>query len=130
MTIGKAAAEAGVNVQTIRYYERTGLVPAPSRTPSGYRAYGPDTVRLVRFIKHAQELGFTLAEVEELLKLREDRVSPCADVRAAAVAKVKAIEWKIDRLVAMREALCALIACCDSNGSARSCPILETLDAS
>lgn len=129
MRIGKVAAEAGVNVQTLRYYERRGLLPEPERGTSGYRAYDPDTVRLVRFIKRAQELGFTLREIEDLLELRQ---SPRrgADVRALAAAKVSDIEHRIRQLRAMRSALWGLVEACDCERGAPTCPIIEALDHS
>lgn len=129
MRIGKVAAEAGVNIQTLRYYERRGLVPEPQRGNSGYRAYDPDTVRLVRFIKRAQELGFTLREIEDLIELRQ---SPRrgAEVRAVAAAKVEDIERRIRQLKAMRKALGGLIEACDCEDGAPTCPIIEALDDS
>ena len=91
MRMGEVARQAGVNIQTLRYYERRGLLPEPERGTSGYRAYDPDTVRLVRFIKRAQELGFTLREIDDLIELRQ---SPRrgTEVRAVAFAKVEDIE--------------------------------------
>ncbi|HEV2086572.1 MAG TPA: MerR family transcriptional regulator [Gemmatimonadales bacterium] len=129
MRIGKAAAAAGVNVQTLRYYERRGLLPEPERGNSGYRAYDPDTVRLVRFIKRAQELGFTLREIEDLIELRQ---SPRrgVEVRAVAAAKVEDIEHRIRQLEAMRKALGGLVATCDCEGGTVACPIIEALDDS
>ena len=129
MRIGKVAAAAGVNIQTLRYYERRGLLPEPARSNSGYRAYDPDTVRLVRFIKRAQELGFTLREVEDLIELRQ---SPRrgAEVRALAAAKVSDIEHRIQQLRAMRSALGGLVEACDCEGGAPTCPIIEALDES
>jgi Hg(II)-responsive transcriptional regulator len=124
---GEVAAKAGVNVQTLRYYERRGLLREPGRRPSGYRAYSPDAVRIIRFIKRGQELGFTLAEIEELLRLRSDKQSACSEVRAAAEAKIRDIEERIRHLRAMRHALNELISSC-AEGSPRSCPILEALD--
>jgi Hg(II)-responsive transcriptional regulator len=129
MRIGKVAAEAGVNVQTLRYYERRGLVPEPERGSSGYRAYDPDTVRLVRFIKRAQELGFTLREIEDLIELRH-RPRRGADVRAVAAAKVEDIERRIRQLKAMGKALGGLVAACDCEGGSLTCPIIEALDDS
>jgi len=112
MRIGEVAARAAVNIQTLRYYERRGLLPEPQRGSSGYRAYGPDAVRLVRFIKRAQELGFTLREIEDLIELRE---SPRrgAEVHAVAAAKVEDIERRIQQLRAMRKALGGLVEACD-----------------
>ncbi len=125
---GEVAAKAGVNVQTLRYYERRGLLKEPERRSSGYREYEPDAVRLVRFIKRSQELGFTLKEIEELLRFREDRRASCADVRAAAQAKIEDIERKVENLRAMKRALAVLVKSCSSEGSTRECPILEALD--
>ena len=128
MRIGEVAAKAGVNIQTLRYYERRGLLKEPERRPSGYREYRADTVRLIRFVKRAQEIGFTLAEIEELLRLREDHSSSCAEVRSAAIAKIEDINRKIQSLQAMKRALRILVSSCRSNGSVRECPILESLD--
>lgn len=128
LRIGQVAAKAGVNIQTLRFYERRGLVPAPSRHPSsGYRSYTPETVALVRFIKQAQELGFTLREVEELLRLRGQSATPCAEVEAAAKAKLDAIDAKVRQLLSMREALAPLAEACSAN-RAPTCPLLESLD--
>jgi MerR family mercuric resistance operon transcriptional regulator len=128
LRIGEVARRAGVNIQTLRYYERRGLMKKPDRTPSGYRQYSPEAVRLIRFVKRAQELGFTLVEVEELLRLREDQRASCAQVRSAARAKVEDIDRKIKSLGRMKRALGVLIASCTSEGSTRRCPILEALD--
>ncbi len=125
---GEVAAQAGVNVQTLRYYERRGLLKEPERRPSGYREYPPDTVRRIRFIKRAQELGFTLTEIEDLLRLRDDQELACAEVRSAAETKMEDIEQKIRQLRAMKRALGVLVATCATEGSPRHCPILEALD--
>jgi len=129
MRIGEVAARAAVNIQTLRYYERRGLLPEPQRGSSGYRAYGPDAVRLVRFIKRAQELGFTLREIEDLIELRE---SPRrgAEVRAVAAAKVEDIERRIQQLGAMRKALGGLVEACDCESGTLTCPIIEALNDS
>jgi Hg(II)-responsive transcriptional regulator len=125
---GEVAAQAGVNVQTLRYYERRGLLKEPERRASGYREYPADAVQLIRFIKRAQELGFTLSEIEDLLRLRDDQDSACAEVRSAAEAKIEDIEQKIRHLRAMKRALGVLVASCATEGSPRHCPILEALD--
>lgn len=125
---GQVAVLAGVNVQTLRYYERRGLLKEPERRPSGYREYPPEAVQLIRFIKRAQELGFTLSEVEDLLRLRADQESACAEVRSAAEAKIESIEQKIRHLRAMKRALDQLVASCATESSPRHCPILEALD--
>jgi len=128
--IGAVAAQAGVNIQTIRYYERRRLLRAPKRRASGYRVYSTDAVRRVRFIKGAQELGFSLDEVAELLRLRDDRRSGCASVRTAARTKIGEIEEKVNRLRRMKKALAVLVRSCASDGSTRECPILEALEDS
>jgi MerR family copper efflux transcriptional regulator len=129
MKIGEVADRGGVNLQTIRYYEREGLLPQPPRLPSGYRVYTQPTVRRVRFIKRAQELGFTLAEIRELLSLRLDHERDRSEVRAIAEAKVADIEQKIRALSSMKEALVRLTEHCSGHGPASECPILESLDS-
>lgn len=126
--IGQLASAANVNVQTLRYYERRGLLTEPDRTPAGHREYPEDAIRRVRFIKRAQELGFALAEIEELLRFREDRSASCSEVRAAARIKIADIDHKIGSLRAMRRALAILERSCAGDGSTRECPILEALD--
>jgi Hg(II)-responsive transcriptional regulator len=130
MRTGEVAAEAGVNIQTLRYYERRGILPRPKRTLSGYRSYAPDAVALIRFIKRAQELGFTLTEIEDLLRLRSDNRASCARVKIAAQAKLDDIDAKIDSLTAMKGALHQLLTSCARNERQRQCPLLESLDAS
>ncbi len=127
MRIGAAAEQAGVNVQTLRYYERRGLLPRPSRRASGYRDFRDESVRIVRFVKRAQDLGFTLDEVEELLRLRNDKRRDRARVRAVAESRISQIEGKIAELQAMKKALARLVHCCHE-GSSLDCPILEALD--
>ncbi len=124
---GEVARAAGVNVETLRYYERRGILAEPTRRRSGQREYPADTVDIVRFIKRAQELGFTLAEIEDLLALRESRSRACGDVRAAATTKIAEIEAKIRNLRAIKRALTTLVKSCDGE-SERECPILEALD--
>jgi MerR family transcriptional regulator, mercuric resistance operon regulatory protein len=128
MRIGEVAERAGVNVQTLRYYERRGLLPSPTRRPSGYREYTMDTVRLVRFIKRAQELGFSLDDVGELIELRENLSRSRVAVRSVAVRKVADIAARIRRLAAMQKALEQLIATCECTGASRSCSIIEALN--
>ncbi|MBA3759122.1 MAG: MerR family transcriptional regulator [Gemmatimonadales bacterium] len=130
MRIGEVAAGAGVNIQTLRYYERRGLLPRPRRHGSGYREYEPDTIRLVRFIKRAQELGFTLNEIADLIRLRQNDRRRSTQVRALATAKLEDIELKIHRLGAMRQALQVLVEECACEGRAPACPIIEALDDS
>jgi MerR family mercuric resistance operon transcriptional regulator len=128
MRTGELAAHAGVNVRTVRFYERRGILPKPGRTSSGYRVYSTEAVRLIRFIKRAQELGFTLDELEELLRLRSDRRASCSAVKAAGEAKMTAVDAKIGSLKAMKRALAVLLASCDRNDRDRECPILEALE--
>ena len=127
MRIGAAATQAGVNVQTLRYYERRGLLPRPPRRTSGYREFPADAVRIVRFIKRAQDLGFTLDEIEELLRLRTDKRRDRTRIRAVAARRVRDIERRIAELQAMNAALSHLVHCCE-HGSTLECPIIEALD--
>ena len=127
MWISEAAAQAGVNVQTIRYYERRGLLPRPVRRTSGYRELDPEAVRRVRFIKRAQDLGFTLDEIAELLKLRAARPQSRARVRAIADRRRMQVEQKIAELTRMRDALQMLSSQCQHGGTLH-CPIIEALD--
>ena len=126
MRIGEAASEAGVNVQTLRYYERRGLLKDPKRQPSGYRAYSEDSVRIVRFIKRAQELGFTLTDVADLLRLTVDGAR-CEDVQSVASAKLVDLDGKITALSVMREALVDLLGQCRRRKRRVSCPLLAAL---
>jgi len=128
MQIGRVAAQAGVNVQTLRYYERRGLLPRPPRTETNYRAYPDDAVLRVRFIKRAQELGFSLMEIKELLSLRAAPRAKCADVLQRAELKIDDIDDKIATLRRMRRALSKLMAECHGSLPVTKCPILEALD--
>jgi DNA-binding transcriptional MerR regulator len=127
MRIGEIAREAGVNIQTLRYYERRGLLEAPRRTPSGYRSYAAETIRVVRFVKRAQGLGFSLAEIGELLRPRGGRARSRERVRAQASARLRDIDEKLRCLAAMRAALAALVESCRCGG-VPECPILEALE--
>jgi len=127
MRTSEMAAAAEVNVQTLRYYERRGLLPVPARRGARYRDYDAGALRRVRFIKRAQELGFTLDEIRELLELRERRGN-AADVQQVAVGKIIAINARMRRLAAMRAALSALVNACECNGTPRECPIIEALN--
>ena len=128
MRIGEVAAAAGCNIPTLRYYERRGLLREPQRTDSGYREYPPETVRIVRFIKRAQELGFTLHEIEELLRLRNGEATRQGEIRAIAEAKMRDIEEKQARLQAMHDALGGLLQSCRTRRASPSCPILDALN--
>ena len=125
LTIGSLADEAGVNVETIRYYQRRGLMPEPDKPAQGYRRYDATTVKRVRFIKRAQALGFTLEEIGGLLKL--DEAHACAETRELASHKLQTIETKLADLVAMRKALTALLCQCDAGAMKGNCPIIHAL---
>ncbi|HEX9728064.1 MAG TPA: MerR family DNA-binding protein [Gemmatimonadales bacterium] len=127
LTIGRVAASAGVNLQTVRYYERRGLLPAPPRSRAGYRQYGGDTVSRLRFIKRAQELGFQLEEIKELLDLRVEHGDACTAVEAKAQAKIDTVDGKIRELRRLRAVLASLVASCAARELTADCPILETL---
>ena len=128
LTIGEVAAQARVQIETIRYYERRGLVARPPRSVSNYRRYPQDTVRRVQFIKRAQELGFSLKDIKALLSLRAAPEAECGEIRAHAEAKIKAIDAKIDSLMAMKSALSTLVVACSGQGPVTECPILESLE--
>jgi Hg(II)-responsive transcriptional regulator len=128
MKIGEVASRAGVNIDTIRYYERRGLLDEPERRPSGYREYPPETPRIVRFIKRAQDLGFTLTEIQDLLRLRDGRTARRSVARQLAEAKLKDIDEKLAHLQAMRSALYRLLEECACENGHPSCPIIESLD--
>jgi len=117
-----------VGVETVRFYERRGLIANPPRGESGYRQFPDETVLRIRFIKKAQELGFTLNEIMEMLALRVDRTAKCEDVRKRAESKIDQIEEKICTLCAMKEALIELTAACRAGKTINECPILENFD--
>ncbi len=128
LTIGTLAKAAQVNLQTVRYYEREGLLPAPPRKPSGYRIFSSDAVRRVRFIKRAQELGFSLKQIKELLSIRIDPASDCSGIQKLARAKVVDIEEKIRTLQGMKKVLGKLATACPGSGPLGECPILESFE--
>jgi MerR family mercuric resistance operon transcriptional regulator len=127
MRIGALAALAGVPTATVRYYERRGLSAAPPRTSGGDRRYGADTAECLRFIKRAQELGFTLQEVEELLALKVTDPHSCAAVEAAARGKIADVERRLVELERLRAALGRLVSACSSRVPTAECPVLEML---
>lgn len=128
MTIGELARRAGVNVQTVRYYERRGLLREPPRSESGYRQYKPEAVARIQFIKRAQLLGFSLGEITELLSLRVSSGSNCDEVLRKAEAKRREIDEKIAALDDMRRSLDRLILACEARESTEECPILARLE--
>lgn len=128
LTIGKLAKRAQVNIDTIRYYERLGLIPPPSRRESGYRQYGEDSVARIQFIRHAKQLGFSLHEISELLSLRIDPQTTCGDIKKKIEPKISEIREKILDLQQMEKTLNKLVRMCEGNKGAGECPILEALD--
>ncbi|HKJ93119.1 MAG TPA: heavy metal-responsive transcriptional regulator [Longimicrobiales bacterium] len=129
MRIGRLAAQADVNVQTVRYYERRGLLPEPERTRSGYREYGRDDLLRLRFIRRAKDLGFTLTEVKELLDLRVGPRATADDVRLRAQAKLATTRARIDALQQIEAALSRLVASCDAHGSPDQCALIHAIEA-
>lgn len=127
LTIGQLAKAAGVGVETVRFYERTGVLEAPGRRPSGYRQFTADDARRIRFVKRAQQLGFTLKEVKELLALNDDPDADPAEVRAKAAAKVADIKAKVRDLLRVQAHLEELRDACPGHGPASGCPILHAL---
>lgn len=130
LTVSRLAKAAGVELSTIRYYERRGLVRPARRRPSGYREYDAESVGRVRFIRHAQGLGFTLHEVAGLLRLRVAPGMDCAAVRARASAKLADVKTRLAELERLRDALAELVAACPASGPVTHCTILDTLDSS
>lgn len=128
LRISEVAAEAGVNQQTLRYYERRGILAEPDRTPAGYRQYDPETVDRVRFIKRAQELGFTLDEIQELLELRVDHGAACGAIEAKARENLTRVNEKLRQLVRLQEVLTDLVGSCQRRQRTEECPILEALE--
>jgi len=128
LTTGQVAAAAAVNIQTIRYYERRGLFTPPRRAPSGYRQYAEDAVTRLRFIKHAQELGFSLKEIQGLLALRVRHGAACDPVERKTRQKIELVERKIRDLERIRRTLRQLAAACASRRPTDECPILEALE--
>jgi MerR family transcriptional regulator, mercuric resistance operon regulatory protein len=125
LTIGKLAEAAGVNIETIRYYQRRGLLDEPAKPLGGHRRYSADSAKRVRFIKRAQALGFTLAEVGGLLTL--DQACACTETRALAARKLALVEQKMADFAAMREVLGGLVRQCDAGDGGADCPIIDVL---
>jgi MerR family mercuric resistance operon transcriptional regulator len=127
MTIGALAKRAGCNVETIRYYERIGLLPKPARGPGGYRRFGIEHTRRLAFVRRARELGFTLEQVRALLALAEHPDQACAEARALAADHLVQVRTKIANLQAMEDALANMVAGC-AEPPAAGCPLIEALD--
>jgi MerR family copper efflux transcriptional regulator len=127
-SIGQLAKKANVNLETIRFYERKGLLPEPPRNKSGHRQYSIKDLRRTEFIKRTQSLGFSLQEISDLLSLRMESGKTCGDVKQRVKGKLIDIEEKIETLQRMREVLLRLETNCPGKGPLNECPILETLD--
>ncbi len=125
LTIGKLAQASGVNVETVRYYQRFGLLDEPAKPLGGHRRYGDEQAKRLRFIKRAQALGFTLAEVGGLLRLEQG--CACAETRALAARKLALIKRKMADLAAVGQALGELVQRCDADGGGGACPIMDVL---
>jgi DNA-binding transcriptional MerR regulator len=125
--IGDLARESGVKVVTIRYYEQIGLMPPASRTSGNYRSYGPDARQRLQFIRRCRDLGFTLDQVRELLRLSSDRGMPCAEVKRIAAQHRRAIAAKLKDLQSLLEELRRLTTCCHGKCAIADCQIIEAL---
>jgi MerR family mercuric resistance operon transcriptional regulator len=128
LTIGQLARRAQVKVETVRYYERRGLIPEPPRLESGYRQYPQDAIARIQFIKRAKGLGFSLREILNLFVLRRDPHTTCNDIKKRAETKIKDVEAKIEDLQKIETALARVVASCNGYGPTSDCPILEALD--
>ncbi|NOX80420.1 MAG: heavy metal-responsive transcriptional regulator [Deltaproteobacteria bacterium] len=128
LTIGRMAKKAGVTIDTVRFYERRGLIAEPPRSAANYRLYPEEDADRLRFIRHAKDLGFSLNEIKELLNLRHDPAATKADVKHCAEAKIKDIKQKIKDLSNILAALEPLTATCNGHGPVSECPILEALE--
>ncbi len=128
LTRGELAKQIGVNSATVRYYEKIGLLPEPPRSNAGYRIFSEESINRIRFIKQAQELGFSLKEIKELLDLRVTPKATTSDVRKRATEKIADIGDKIKRLRRMKNSLEVLVESCCNEASASECPILENLE--
>lgn len=128
LQIGEVAKRSGIGVETVRFYEREGLIPIAERSASGYRRYPESVVKKLLFIQHAKTLGFSLKEIGELILLRNSPNADCSGIKSRAIAKMAEIQSKIDALEKMKAALQPLISQCESNSSVNECPILNALD--
>lgn len=128
LSIGQVARRSGVGIETVRFYERQGLLAKPARSASGYRQFDEEAIARLQFIGRAKELGFTLGEIKELLSLRMDELVTCDDVRTRAEAKISDIDGKIKSLQRMKNALLRLTKECSARGTDSECPILDALD--
>ena len=127
MKIGELAQKAEVNIDTVRYYERQGLLPAPQRLRSGYRQYQAQDVSRLRFVRRAKALGFTLIEIRDLLELSRHKEKDMAAMKATAMQKLDDLESKLTELTRIRDGLETLVASCPGHGALENCPILNAL---
>jgi len=128
LNIGQVAKQTGVTVETIRFYEKQSLIATPQRTDAGYRQYPLETVKRLRFIQHAKEVGFTLKDIGELLALRQEPRTSCADIKIRTTQKIEEVDQKIRDLQRIRDALARMIMKCSGRGALSTCPILEELN--
>jgi len=128
LSIGQVAKRTGVTVETVRFYEKQSLIGVPQRSDTGYRQYPEETVKRVRFIQNAKEVGFTLKDIAELLALRQEPGTSCSDIKLHATQKIEEVDRKIQDLNRIRNALARMIVTCSGNGAASQCPILEALE--
>ena len=128
MKIGELALAAQTQVETIRYYERLGLLKPILRKDSGYRVYDEKAVKVIRFIKHAQELGFSLEEISGLLKLRADTKAKCSGVQKQAIKHLADVDKKLSKLKRIRSSLLEMISKCQARKTETDCPLLDCLD--
>ena len=125
INIGRLSERTGVNIETIRYYEKIGLLPDPARTAAGYRQYGEDHLRRLRFIRRGRDLGFSIEAIRALLRLAEHPEQPCADADRLASEHLAAVDRKIDELGRLRQELQKMVHCCA--GSVAECRIIDAL---
>ena len=128
LNIGQVAKQTGITVETVRFYEKKNLIDAPLRSESGYRQYPLDTVKRVRFIQRAKDVGFTLKDIGELLDLRQVPGTSCTDIKLRATQKIEEVDLKIRDLKKIHDALARMIMKCSGSGALSQCPILEELD--
>ncbi len=128
LSIGQVAKAVKITVETVRFYEKQGLLLPPMRSKSGYRQYKPDTLKQLRFIQRAKKVGFTLNEIKELLSLRKTPNSNCTNLKQRALKKINEIDAKLNDLNRIRDSLSQLSMRCNSEENIVDCPILEYLD--
>jgi len=128
LTIGRVAKAAGLGVETVRFYEREGLLPPPARRSSGYRSYDAGVIARLQFIRRAKDLGFTLSEIKSLLDLRHDPSATAAEVKRKARLKIDDVEKRIRSLQEIRDALLHLVSQCRGRGPLSECPIVDAME--